>query len=84
MAMTRFRLDIDLPDALVTQAKAAGLLEPDVVGEMVRNALIAKQVEGLARAREVLATDPLPPMTSEEIQAEIDAGRTEGRRAARS
>ena len=35
------------------------------------------------KAREVLATNPLPPMTSEEIQAEIDAYRAEVRRAAR-
>ena len=81
--MTRLNLEIVLPDALVEQAREAGLLEPAAVEQMVRKALLAKRVEKLAEARTVLAANPLPPMTSEEIQAEIDAYRSEVRRAAR-
>lgn len=81
--MTRLNLEIVLPDALVAQAREAGLLEPAAIGEMVRKALLAKRVEKLAEARKVLAANPLPPMTSEEIQAEIDAYRLEAGRAAR-
>jgi hypothetical protein len=50
---------------------------------MLREALLAKRVEGLVEARDVLAANPLPPMTSEEIQADIDAYRAEVRRAGR-
>jgi hypothetical protein len=50
---------------------------------MVRRALLAKRLETLAHARTTLATNPLPPMTPEEIQAEIDAYRSDVRRAAR-
>jgi hypothetical protein len=82
-AMTRLNLQIELPDALATQAKEAGLLEPDAVERLVREALLARRVESLAEAREVLAANPLPPMTPEEIQAEIDAYRADVRRAAR-
>ena len=81
--MTRLTLEIELPDTLAKQAKEAGLLEPDAVERMVRAALLTRRVEGLAHAREVLAARPLPPMTPEEIQAEIDAHRAEVRRAAR-
>jgi hypothetical protein len=81
--MTRLSLEIELPDRLAKQAKEAGLLEPDAVVRMVREALLARRVESLAQAREVLAANPLPPMTPEEIQAEIDAYRSEVRRAAR-
>jgi hypothetical protein len=81
--MTRLNLQIELPDTLAKQAEEAGLLEPDAVERMVREALLVRRVEGLARAREVLAANPLPPMTPEEIQAEIDAYRAEVRRAAR-
>jgi hypothetical protein len=81
--MTRLNLEIVLPDALVEQAREAGLLESTAVEEMVRNALLAKRVEKLAEARKVLTANPRPPMTSEEIQAEIDAYRSEARRAAR-
>jgi 2,4-dienoyl-CoA reductase-like NADH-dependent reductase (Old Yellow Enzyme family) len=49
----------------------------------VRKALLAKRVDKLAEARTGLAANPLPPMTSEEIQAEIDAYRSAVRRAAR-
>ena len=82
-AMTRLSLEVELPDALARQAKEAGLLEPDAVERMVREALLAKRVESLAQARQVLAANPLPPMTPEEIQAEIDAYRSELRRAGR-
>jgi hypothetical protein len=81
-AMTRLNLQIELPDALATQAKEAGLLEPDAVERMVREALLARRVDSLAEAREVLAANPLPPMTPEEIQAEIDAYHADVRRAA--
>jgi hypothetical protein len=45
--------------------------------------LLARRVDHLAKARDVLAANPLPPMTPEEIQAEIDAYRADVRRAAR-
>jgi hypothetical protein len=81
--MTRVSLEIELPDTLAQQAKEAGLLEPDAVERLVREALLARRVESLAQARDVLAANPLPPMTPEEIQAEIDAYRSDVRRAAR-
>lgn len=82
--MTRLKLEIVLPDALAEQARDAGLLEPSAVEQMVRKALLVKRVERLGEARQALAADPLPPMTSEEIQAEIDAYRLDARRAPRS
>jgi hypothetical protein len=81
--MTRLNVEIVLPDALAEQARDAGLLEPRAVEEMVRQALLARRVEKLTEARQVLAGAPLPPMTAEEIQAEIDAYRSEARRAGR-
>jgi hypothetical protein len=72
-----------LPDALAEQARQADLLEPATVEDMVRRALLAKRLETLAHARATLAANPFPPTTPEEIQAEIDAYRSEARRAAR-
>jgi hypothetical protein len=80
--MTRLSLEIELPDTLARQAKEAGLLEPDAVERMVREALLARRVASLAQARQVLAANPLPPMTPE-VQTEIDAYRVDVRRAAR-
>jgi hypothetical protein len=81
--MSRVNVEIELPDTLARQAKKAGLLEPEALERMVREALLARRVEDLAEARDVLAAKPLPPMTPEEIQAEIDAYRADVRRAAR-
>ena len=81
--MTRVNVEIELPDTLATQAKKAGLLEPEAVERMVREALLARRVEDLAQVRDALAANPLPPMTPDEIQAEIEAYRAEVRRAAR-
>ncbi len=80
--MTTLQVKLELPDPLAAEAKAAGLLTPEHLERMLREALRARRAEKLAATREVLAANPLPPMTPEEIQAEIDAYRAEVRRAA--
>jgi len=55
------------------------LLAPEELERLVREALRAKRVERLLKAREKLAAGPLLPMTPEEIQVEIDAYREEPR-----
>ncbi|HJX17544.1 MAG TPA: hypothetical protein VJ437_05035 [Acidiferrobacterales bacterium] len=80
--MTTLQVKLELPDPLAAEAQAAGLLTPEQLERMLREALRARRVDKLAAAREVLAANLLPPMTPEEIQAEIDAYRAEVRRAA--
>jgi hypothetical protein len=82
--MPRVYLQIELPDTLAKEAREAGLLEPHAVEQLLREALLGRRVDRLRHAREGLAADPLPPMTRQEIQAEIDAYRSEVRRPARS
>ncbi|MEQ1897723.1 MAG: hypothetical protein ABL971_10105 [Vicinamibacterales bacterium] len=81
--MTRLNLEIELPDTLAAQAKEAGLLRPDAVERLLRQALLAQRIDTLADMRTGLAAIPLPPMTPEEIQSEIDAYRSDVRRADR-
>ncbi len=80
--MTTLEITLTLPDGLAAEARKAGLLKPQELERLVRDALRAKRVERLAAAREKLAANPLPPMTPEEIRAEIDAYRAQMRRAA--
>ena len=80
--MKTLQVKLELPDPLAAEAQAAGLLAPEQLERMLREALRVKRVEKLVAVRDVLATNPLPPMTPEEIQAEIDAYRAEVRRAA--
>lgn len=77
-------IEIALPDDLAREAARVGLLDPEALEEMLRERLRALRVARLADARARLAAAPPAPMTSDEIQAEIDAYRAEQRRAAGS
>jgi hypothetical protein len=75
-------LEISLPDDLAREAAREGLLEPEPLERLLRERLRALRLARLAKARARLG-DALPAaMTTEEIQAEIDAYRAEQRRAA--
>lgn len=75
-------VQVTLPDQLAREAQAAGLLTPEELERLVRDALRARRLQVFAEARKKLTADPLPSMTAGEIQAEIDAYRAESRRAA--
>lgn len=76
-------VQITLPDSLAQEATQAGLLTPEKIEALLRQRLRAERIEGLQAARATLAKNPLPPMTMDEIQAEIAAYRAEQRRAPR-
>ena len=76
--MASVGITFNLPDSLFAEASEAGLLSPIEIERLVREALRAKRVARLAVARDQLAVDPLPPMTTEEIQAEIRSYRDHG------
>ncbi len=70
-------LSIDLPDTLAREAKAAGLLKPETIQQMLREAMRKKAVNELFTAADRLATAKLPPMTPGEIQDEVNAVRAQ-------
>ena len=59
--MTTLELKLSLPDQLAKEARAAGLLTPEEIERLVREALRARRAEHLDKIREQLAADPLPP-----------------------
>ena len=77
-------VQITLPDALAQEAANAGLLAPEKIERILRERLRSERIERLKAARSALATQPLPPMTPEEISAEIEAYRSGQRCAAGS
>jgi hypothetical protein len=77
-------VQITLPDALAREAENAGLLTPEKIERILREQLRAERIERMEVARATLVAEPLQPMTPEEISAEIDAYRSEQRRAAGS
>ena len=82
--MTTLEVKLNLPDSLANEARQAGLLAPEELERLLREALRARRVERLTAVRETLAANPLPPMTPDEIGAEIDAYRAQVRRASGS
>lgn len=78
-------LEINLPDALAREAREAGLLTPEAIERLLREAVRRKAVDELFEAADRMAAANIPPMTMEEIQAEVDAVRNARReRAGRS
>lgn len=78
------KIQIELPDSTAQAAQAAGLLTPQALERLLSDALRNRTLARMDAALQKLAADPLPPMSEEEIQAEIAAYRAEKRAAARS
>lgn len=78
------KIQIELPDATVQAAQAAGLLTPQALERLLSNALRKQHAAEylLSVADEVAAIDATP-MSMEEIDAEINAARKERQRADR-
>jgi hypothetical protein len=76
-------VQIDLPDELAQNAQQAGLLTSAALERLLADALRSRALVQLDSALAALDADPLPSMSEEEIQAEIDAYRAEKRAAAR-
>lgn len=69
-------ITVSLPDDLAQQAQSAGLLRPEAIETLLREAMRKRQVDRLFAAMDKLAALE-PSMTEAEIDAEIDAARAE-------
>ena len=78
IAMTT--VEIKLPDRLAKQAQDAGLLAPEAIEKLIAEALRRSAFEELLSVADRVG---VPPMTMEEIEAEIQAYRQEQRRTGR-
>jgi len=72
-------LEINLPDNLAKEAQQAGLLTPEALEQMVREAIRRRALGELKQAMERMAAVEGPEMTPDEIQQEINAARAERR-----
>ena len=75
-------LQITLPAQLAQEARRAGLLTPDAIEQMLRDALKRDAGRKLLDIAKDVQSAGIPPMSEDEIQAEIDAVRA-ARRAKR-
>ncbi len=72
-------LKLDVSEALAREAKSKGLLESPAVERMLRAELKRSRVEQLFAAADRLAAQEVPPMSEAEVEAEIQAARTQRR-----
>jgi hypothetical protein len=76
-AMTT-KIQIELSDAIAQAAQAAGLLTPQALDRLLSNALRRQQAANyLLTVADEVAAAGIPPMTMEEINAEVKAARKE-------
>jgi hypothetical protein len=77
-------IQIELPDATAQAARAAGLLTTQALDRLLTEALKRREAaDRLLSIADRVAAAGIPPMSGEEIQAEIDAARAERRARAR-
>jgi hypothetical protein len=77
------RIQIDLPDATAQAACDAGLLTPEALLRLLSDALRRRQAaDALLTVAGRVAAAGIPPMTMEEINAEVKAARAERRKRA--
>lgn len=69
---------VSLPDDLAQQARQAGLLKPEALAALLRDAMREHRIERLFSTMDKLSQLE-PPLTEDEIAAEIEAARTERR-----
>jgi hypothetical protein len=83
--MAILELTVSLPESVVKEAQAIGLLQPEALERLLREAIRQRQQEQFFAAADRLADQESPPLTETEINAEIQAARLERRaRDARS
>ena len=75
--MTTLELKLNLPDQLAKDVVRMGLTTPDSLQSLLREAVRNQRLAGLAEARKKIAAANIPPLSIEEIEAEIAADRTE-------
>jgi len=72
-------LTIDLPDNIAKQAKDAGLLTPETLAQLLKEAVRRQAGRRLLDAAKRIQAAGIPPMSDEEIIAEVKAVRAERR-----
>jgi hypothetical protein len=73
--MTSIELTLTLPDALASEAEAAGLLNAKAIETLLLAEVRRRRSDALFDAADRLAALDLPPLTSDEVQTEIEMAR---------
>jgi len=69
------QLTLNISDGLAQAARQAGLLKSEAIEHLLREAVRQQDRERFFEAADQLAAAGIPPMSLEEIQAEVNAVR---------
>lgn len=76
-------IQFELPDATANAARDAGLLTPQALERLINDALRRKQAaDSLLSIADRVAAAGIPPLSMEEINAEVKAARAERKKRA--
>lgn len=70
-------IKITLPDELAQRARQVGLLSDDAIAQLLEDAMRRQAGRALLHVASDLETAGIPPMSMEEIDAEVKAVRAE-------
>ena len=73
--MTNLELKLNLPDRLAREAQAAGLLTPEALSRLLKEAMRQRAGRALLAGAARAARTGRKPMSMREIQAEVRAAR---------
>ena len=73
--MTTLEVKLDLPDRLAREALAAGLLTPNALREMVKDAMRRRAAQTLLAGAERASAAGSKPLSMKAIQAEVNSVR---------
>lgn len=74
-------LELRLPDQLARDARKAGLLSAKAIEDLLREAIRKRAAREFLAVADRVAAARIPPMSEQEIQAEVNAVRKAKRRA---
>ena len=77
----QLEIRLSLPDSVAREAEASGLLRPESLESLLREALRRQRIDRLFEVADRLAALPGPPMTEAEVEEEIQAVRSRRRAA---
>lgn len=77
--MSSLELKLNLPDNLLREAEANGLLTPEALEALLRAEIRRRRVDQLFEAAARLSSLSAPSLTEAEVEAEIQAVRQERR-----
>ncbi|WP_291997535.1 hypothetical protein [Candidatus Accumulibacter sp. ACC012] len=79
--MATVDLKLNLPDSVVLEAKRAGLLTDQAIGRLIEEAVRREAGKRLLEAMSRLREANAPPLTEDEIAAEVAAVRVQRKAA---